>query len=66
MLRLFFGRLPRRAYDAGRRAAHRRNLKRLSDAIRDMTFVFENHDGASLVPEICRDVLEPSTGRTSG
>ena len=23
-----------------------------------MTFVFENHDGASLVPEICREVLE--------
>jgi sugar phosphate isomerase/epimerase len=23
-----------------------------------MLFVFENHDGASLVPEICRDVLE--------
>ena len=23
-----------------------------------MAFVFENHDGASLVPEICRDVLE--------
>ncbi len=33
------------------------NLRRLSDRHPDTLLVFENHDGASLVPEICRDVL---------
>ena len=33
------------------------NLRRLSDRHPDTLLVFENHDGASLDPEICRDIL---------
>jgi sugar phosphate isomerase/epimerase len=57
MLRLFFGRLPRDAYDAATRGVIVANLRTLSAQHPDMTFVFENHDGASLVPAICREVL---------
>lgn len=57
-LRLFFGRLPRESYGQAAADAIVQNLRRLSDRHPEMTFVFENHDGASLVPEICRDVLE--------
>ena len=57
-LRLFFGRLPRESYSQAAAGAIVQNLQRLSDRHPDMAFVFENHDGASLVPEICRDVLE--------
>ena len=56
-LRLFFGRLPRESYDAAAADSIAGNLRRLSEQHPSMTFVFENHDGASLVPEICRDVL---------
>ena len=56
-LRLFFGRLARDAYDAARRDVIVANLRTLSARYPDMLFVFENHDGASLVPGICRDVL---------
>ena len=35
----------------------RRNLWRLSDLHPDMLFIFENHDGASLHPEVCREIL---------
>ncbi len=56
-LRLFFGRLPRESYDRAAADTIGRNLQRLSDRHPAMTFVFENHDGASLVPEICREVL---------
>ena len=56
-LRLFFGRLAREEYDAARFDAITRNLCQLSDRHPEMIFVFENHDGASLMPEICRDVL---------
>jgi sugar phosphate isomerase/epimerase len=56
-LRLFFGRLPRASYDQAAEHVIADNLRRLSDCHQDMLFVFENHDGASLVPEICRDVL---------
>jgi sugar phosphate isomerase/epimerase len=57
MLRLFFGRLPRDAYNAAMRAVIVANLQTLSARHDDVTFVFENHDGASLVPSICREVL---------
>jgi sugar phosphate isomerase/epimerase len=57
VLRLFFGRLPRTSYDEAAFETIVGNLRRLSDDHEAMTFVFENHDGASLVPEICRDVL---------
>ena len=57
-LRLFFG---RRTFFDYTRVAHDlacRNLTRLSAAYPDMMFVFENHDGASLHPEVCRDILD--------
>ena len=57
VLRLFFGRLPRSSYNHAAEQVIAGNLQRLSDRFQDTTFVFENHDGASLVPEICRDVL---------
>jgi sugar phosphate isomerase/epimerase len=56
-LRLFLGRLPRTSYDRTAERVIADNLRRLSDRYQDTMFVFENHDGASLVPEICRDVL---------
>ena len=63
-LRLFFGRLPRERYDQAAADQIVRNLRRLSERHPEMTFVFENHDGASLVPAICREVLE-RTERTN-
>jgi sugar phosphate isomerase/epimerase len=56
-LRLFFGRLARDAYGPMSRDIIVGNLRRLSTTYPDSLFVFENHDGASLVPEICREVL---------
>jgi sugar phosphate isomerase/epimerase len=56
-LRLFFGRLERDRCTPDRLAAIRDNLARLSDRFPDMTFMFENHDGASLDPAICREVV---------
>jgi sugar phosphate isomerase/epimerase len=56
-LRLFYGRLPRRDYAFSTRNTIVGNLRRLADAHRDMLFVFENHDGASLDPEVCAEVL---------
>jgi sugar phosphate isomerase/epimerase len=56
-LRLFFGRLKGEDYGPGPFETICRNLWRLSDRHPDMLFNFENHDGASLNPEICRDVL---------
>jgi sugar phosphate isomerase/epimerase len=57
-LRLFFGRLERDEYSPVSLGVIAENLGQLSDRHPDMLFVFENHDGASLVPEICREVLE--------
>ena len=57
-LRLFFG---RRSFFEYTRDAHEavcRNLVRLSKTHPELMFVFENHDGASLHPEICREILE--------
>ena len=70
-LRLFFGRLTEAAYGPGPLDRIGGNLQTLSEQYPDMTFVFENHDGASLVPAICRAVLAKtdrptmrSTGRS--
>jgi sugar phosphate isomerase/epimerase len=60
MLRLFFGRTARQAYGPQQRDVIVANLQSLSARYPDVVFVFENHDGASLVPEICAEVL----GRT--
>ena len=57
MIRLFFGRLPAASFDSAAASTIAANLRRLSDRHSNTTFVFENHDGASLVPAICRDVL---------
>jgi len=62
MVRLFFGRLRAADFDDARRELIAIRLRQLSDRHPDVTFVFENHDGASLVPGICRDVLD-ATGR---
>jgi sugar phosphate isomerase/epimerase len=57
VLRLFFGRLERAAFGPAARDTVVANLQSLSARYPDTQFVFENHDGASLVPEICREVL---------
>ena len=57
-LRLFFGRLPYVDYSPAHADIVCTNLLRLSDAHPGVLFVFENHDGASLDPEICRRVLD--------
>jgi sugar phosphate isomerase/epimerase len=57
-LRLFFGRLPREAYSPHALSVIKGNLERLTDRHPAMHFAFENHDGASLCPEICREILE--------
>src|SRR5262249_15180039 len=56
-LRLFFGRLRRADYSPPARQVIVANLTRLSDAHPHTTFVFENHDGASLDPEVTVEVL---------
>jgi sugar phosphate isomerase/epimerase len=56
-LRLFFGRLRYADYSPAARGVLGVNLSRLSDTHPHVTFVFENHDGASLHPEVCADVL---------
>jgi sugar phosphate isomerase/epimerase len=57
VLRLFFGRLKREDYSAEARETICANLRALSGRHPSMRFVFENHDGASLDPQVCRDVL---------
>lgn len=56
-LRLFFGRLQYTDYSPTVRETIAAHLLRLSDAHPHLTFVFENHDGASLHPEVCAEVL---------
>lgn len=57
-LRLFFGRLAFERFTPAARDVLCANLLRLSDAYPALVFLFENHDGASLHPEVCREVLE--------
>lgn len=57
-LRLFFGRLQHKDYSPAAREIVCANLSRLADLHPHVTFVFENHDGASLHPEVCAEVLE--------
>jgi sugar phosphate isomerase/epimerase len=58
LLRVFFGRLARERFSAATRRTVCGNLEMLSDRHPSTRFVFENHDGASLQPEICREILE--------
>jgi len=57
-MRLFFGRLPfeRATPRAVEDAAA--NIRRVVTPNPDLLFAFENHDGASSRPEVCRDVLQ--------
>jgi sugar phosphate isomerase/epimerase len=57
-LRLFFGRLKYEDYSQRALETACANLWRLSDRYPDMAFMFENHDGASLHPDVCRNILE--------
>jgi sugar phosphate isomerase/epimerase len=57
-VRLFFGRLKREDYSREALNTISGNLRRLSGQYPQMLFVFENHDGASLAPAICREILE--------
>jgi sugar phosphate isomerase/epimerase len=57
-MRLFFGRLQREDYSREALATISGNLRRLSAQYPHMFFAFENHDGASLSPPICREILE--------
>lgn len=57
-LRLFFGRLKFEAYGASDFETVCQNLWRLSDRHPDVRFNFENHDGVSLHPNVCRDILQ--------
>jgi len=57
-LRLFFGRLKFDEYSVVRRDTACQNLRRLSGRHPAMLFNFENHDGASLHPEVCAEILE--------
>jgi sugar phosphate isomerase/epimerase len=56
-LRLFFGRLKYDAYSTAVRDTACQNLRRLSDRHPAMLFNFENHDGASLQPDVCAEIL---------
>ncbi|HWF85168.1 MAG TPA: sugar phosphate isomerase/epimerase [Vicinamibacterales bacterium] len=58
MLRLFFGRLEYERYSADARTVIVGNIRRVADAYPDIRFVFENHDGASSHPSVCREILE--------
>jgi sugar phosphate isomerase/epimerase len=57
-LRLFFGRRPEAACGPAALGTVSGHLQRLSARYPHMRFVFENHDGASLIPAICRAVLQ--------
>jgi sugar phosphate isomerase/epimerase len=57
-LRLFFGRLPAERYSGEARATIVANIRRLGERYPDMQFVFENHDGVSSRPRVCREILE--------
>jgi sugar phosphate isomerase/epimerase len=57
-IRLFFGRLKFKDYSKSFFDIVCANLEHLSDRHPDMFFNFENHDGASLHPEVCRDILQ--------
>jgi len=57
-LRLFFGRMPLDRWSSATRAAAVANIRRIAMQHPDITFVFENHDGASSNPDVCGAILE--------
>ncbi len=57
-LRLFYGRMPYAQWSPVTRAAAADNIRRIGARYPDVTFIFENHDGASSYPEVCGAILE--------
>ena len=57
-LRLFYGRLPYAQWSPQKRAAAVEHIRRVGTTYPDVTFIFENHDGASSNPDVCRVILE--------
>jgi sugar phosphate isomerase/epimerase len=57
-MRLFFGRLPTARWSPEARTSIVANIAGLADRHPEMHFWFENHDGASSRPEICRTILD--------
>jgi sugar phosphate isomerase/epimerase len=57
-LRLFYGRMPYPQWSPAKRSAAVDNIRRVGARYPDVTFIFENHDGASSNPEVCRSILE--------
>ncbi len=57
-IRIYFGRLPLEYYSKELLNRITKNLSKLSDLYQDISFFFENHDGASLDPDKCREILE--------
>jgi sugar phosphate isomerase/epimerase len=57
-LRLFFGRLPADQYTGRLRDVCVDNIRRVAERHDDLLLVFENHDGASSRPQICREILD--------
>jgi sugar phosphate isomerase/epimerase len=57
-LRLFFGRLPADSWTAEAHAQIVANIRTLADRHAGIHFWFENHDGASSRPELCRAILD--------
>lgn len=56
-LRLFFGRLDYARYSPAALKTICDHLRRLSDRHPDARLVFENHDGASLHPDVCGEIF---------
>ena len=56
-LRLYFGRLKDEEYSPSCLEVVREHLSCLSDQHPSISFMFENHDGVSLRPDVCRDIL---------
>ena len=57
-LRLFYGRMPYTRWSPSRRAVAADNIRHIGRQYPDITFVFENHDGASSNPDVCGTLLE--------
>lgn len=57
-MRLFFGRLPVASCTPAAIALAAANIRRVADRDPDLLFMFENHDGASSRPEVCRAIVE--------
>jgi sugar phosphate isomerase/epimerase len=57
-LRLFFGRMPIERWSPAKRTAAVEHIRHVGTRYPDITFVFENHDGASSNPDVCGAILE--------